>query len=1041
MAVQGFVEADYLAAKLAALQADSATAADWAGKDTAFLTKVLDSFGFTPESHYEQFGYKEGLAPNNLFDAAQYKLAKATALFNEGGYMTVAAAQAAFEAAWTGDVYQHYLAFGSAEGINPSNAFDESSYYDTKLAALQADPATATEWAGKTAADVKAALAAAGFTALTHYEAFGQYETGVTATAVPDGEKVNTGGVAVPGSTFALTTGVDTLTGTSGDDTFVADNTGTNATSSVADTVNGGDGTDALSIYSKGTASAIPQMTSIETVNLYDQNVAFDISSVSGVETVNIHRGEGDDTITVGAGVAVGLVDVVVGTGGDNAAQTIAYKATDTSATLNLNNVTAKGTDVNEDVAITGAALTSLTVNASGTKSTFDALDVAAVKTVTLNAAVDFTAPIETTATGGTLTVTGAGKVNLGALDDGFTTVTAATATGSLTAAIGTAADMVLTGSKGNDVITANTTDAIATTAKLAVDAGDGTDVLVITETADVDTAADAARYTNFETIRSADSVDMSLVSGITALQITGGTAESYTKMTAVQAGNITFTGNNTTSTTFALANSAGTSDAISINLASTTATTNVDVIGIAVAGIETVNISATTGTNGTESDFGFLANSADNVSKINITGSADVKLNQVANTFDTVAVAIDASGLTGTADFELSGGVLFAGSSVKGSANDDTIALSTTTGTTYTTGAGKDSLTGTAATLVATGSDDNMINAGDDIDTLTVTDAADVTLTDNHFTNVSNVENLVISAAADTSITSGAAFNTAFANGVTITQAGHATADKSAVYALGLSNVNTTVTLTSTTNGDATGEDLSVTTGSGNDTVTISDTSFVGKTGADAAQIIANTGSGNDTITVSYGTLVSDNTSTSVLVDAGTGKDILSMTGTNADNALGITEFKVQDGDSLAASYDEITGFNLAEGDKFADTLDFDAATVVANATVDGTDSGTIKSHKVASGMITFDDVDSFAAAVTVNSTNLSDVLTYLAANITTAGETVAFAYDANGDGTNDATFVFNQGTNDSVVELVGVVATSMSATNAHTAGMIDIA
>jgi hypothetical protein len=76
----------------------------------------------------------------------------------------------------------------------------------------------------------------------------------------------------------------------------------------------------------------------------------------------------------------------------------------------------------------------------------------------------------------------------------------------------------------------------------------------------------------------------------------------------------------------------------------------------------------------------------------------------------------------------------------------------------------------------------------------------------------------------------------------------------------------------------------------------------------------------------------------------------------------------------------------------------------------------------------------------VTINSANLSDALAYLATNISTASDTVAFAYDSTNSGTANGTFVFQQGTNDSVVLLTDVVGTSLSATNATTAGLIDI-
>jgi hypothetical protein len=91
------------------------------------------------------------------------------------------------------NVYEHYNLFGANEGVNPSNAFDASSYYDAKLAQLQADPATASEWADKTAADVKDAIAEAGMTPVEHFLRFGQDE-GLSAIEVPADERPGEGG-------------------------------------------------------------------------------------------------------------------------------------------------------------------------------------------------------------------------------------------------------------------------------------------------------------------------------------------------------------------------------------------------------------------------------------------------------------------------------------------------------------------------------------------------------------------------------------------------------------------------------------------------------------------------------------------------------------------------------------------------------------------------------------------------------------------------------------------------------------------------------
>ena len=145
------------------------------------------------------WGYQENLAPNEYFNAAEYSRAKATLLYNEGllnhtnTYASIDEAEAAFKAAWSGDVYQHYLQYGSAEGINPSNSFDESSYFASKLLLLQADPATQPEWGTKTVADLQAFFKSIGLTALAHYESNGKYE-GIVVSDVPAGERVIVGG-------------------------------------------------------------------------------------------------------------------------------------------------------------------------------------------------------------------------------------------------------------------------------------------------------------------------------------------------------------------------------------------------------------------------------------------------------------------------------------------------------------------------------------------------------------------------------------------------------------------------------------------------------------------------------------------------------------------------------------------------------------------------------------------------------------------------------------------------------------------------------
>jgi subtilisin family serine protease len=185
--IAGFDKAYYLAGKLAALQLSDLA---WTKKNISFLETFLANCGFTPESHYSKYGWQEGLSPNQYFNHSEYITAKATAMYNAGGYLTVEAAKVAFNAVWKQDAYQHYLLYGAAEGVNPSNTFDESQYLTDKLNALQVGASSSTQWAGKTIADLRSALAYIGMTTLDHYLHYGQYE-GLSVTPVPEGERVN----------------------------------------------------------------------------------------------------------------------------------------------------------------------------------------------------------------------------------------------------------------------------------------------------------------------------------------------------------------------------------------------------------------------------------------------------------------------------------------------------------------------------------------------------------------------------------------------------------------------------------------------------------------------------------------------------------------------------------------------------------------------------------------------------------------------------------------------------------------------------------
>jgi hypothetical protein len=846
-----------------------------------------------------------------------------------------------------------------------------------------------------------------------------------------------------------LTTGVDTgtaFTGTAGDDTYNADNSGTDTATS-ADALNGGAGTDTLNVYSDGAAFGLPSLTSIETMNLYDQNATLTLSNSSqaSLTTVTLTRGDGDLTLNLGAAVTtVGLTDVPVD--GTAAVGTVlAFDSTATSATLNLINVTALSTSVaaDDNVDLNGAALATVTVNATNTASKFDNLDVASATTINLNAGVAFTVTtLETGATAATLNISGAGAVSLGTLDSAINTVNAGTATGALTAAIGAEVDTILTAGSGNDVITASTTDAIATADALAVDAGAGTDVLIIGDALDINSTADGARYKNFETIRLGGfTQSMSNFTGstIAAVQVTAAST-LVTNMTATQAAAVTLRANSG-GDTFALANSAGTSDILSITSAdSTTATTSADLTTVTIAGFETLNFASNSGdalTTTTSDRTAVSFTSASSLKTINLTGTKSVDVNISSNA--TAVTVLNAANIAGGAVLTTGGQVghlIVTGSAV---ADSIIIGAAGTLGTVSVDGgAGNDTFTTTTTILANDGVEDTTIIGGLGTDKLVVSDAT--TLTDNHFANLTGFESLVVlggaSAVSVTGLSSGA--KTAYANGITVTDSANQTGANSYTWASGLYDKAVTLTHTTTDDGTTAAADQSITTGAGNDNVTVTASSYVGDNGS--GDLIINTGAGNDTIALTTGVLANA-LDIFVSVTGGSGVDTITVTHTNGTGATSGIAFPIASGDSNAATgaFDTITGALVGTGVNRSDLIDF-AGTGAIGTLATSTDFGTILSHSISSGVATFATTASYVSATIINASNLTDVIGYLAANTATL-DVVAFRYDENGDGANDGTMVFSNQATDSLIYLTGTTATSLVTTNIATAGALFIA
>lgn len=317
-----------------------------------------------------------------------------------------------------------------------------------------------------------------------------------------------------------LTTGVDSFTGTAGNDTFNADVGSDGATESltVLDTIAGGAGTDTLNYTTiGGTALAAATISGIEVINIVsDGAVTADVQNIVGVTTVKAKAVSADVDIDVKGSTTVvvtGLPEVVAitdnsttevlatvsitgagNTAGDNT-KTIDSTAlttlsltditgtandddadditSDTTAalTINLNNVSIGSAD------ILAAAATAATINTSGTEDiVVDNVDLGeALGTVTINANTTAGATKEITigdldiAKATKLAFTGVGNAVITAgTYTALTTFDATASTGNITLTQALdVADKYLGGS-GKDTITLG-----ATTEDITLGAGD----------------------------------------------------------------------------------------------------------------------------------------------------------------------------------------------------------------------------------------------------------------------------------------------------------------------------------------------------------------------------------------------------------------------------------------------------------------------------------------------------------------------------------------------------------------------------------------
>lgn len=549
------------------------------------------------------------------------------------------------------------------------------------------------------------------------------------------------------GQTYTLTSSIDTVAGTTGNDTIIGDA----ATLSTADQVTGGAGTDTLKMYGTAGAADIPSVTGVETIYLSGATASHNFSSISSVTSLEIDDADTAGVFTIGSGVTA------VSIANQAAADTVELNlaSTPTSANVTVNKV---GTSAgNALLLLDGAALTTLNLTATGTASYVELKEGTAATT------------LANTLT--TVNVSGsvAAKVDMDT-STAFTkivTVNASANTGGVNAIMNDSADaaVTFTGGTGND--TANYGAFLTKTDVVA--GGDGTDTLQITQasltvvegysaadklalndnlsgleklklTDAITSNLDASRFDSVNSFVFAAGINPAATSTIS--NVTSGVtveindaAGNATDILAVAITNATLAGNNSDTVNVVL-NDAAAGGASDIGV--------LDAVGVDILNISTASTTSTGAAGTTTSYVLDVKATSTALDTVNVTGSValDISVVPLVNSIATV----DASGMTLAA--ATSSGLTVAiatggsnGVAITGSGGIDTI----------TGGDGADVINGgVGADIISGGKGDDVMTGGAGNDNFKFTDA-DSSITSTAFDTITDYTNTVTVGTTDT--------------------------------------------------------------------------------------------------------------------------------------------------------------------------------------------------------------------------------------------------------------------------------------------------
>lgn len=208
---------------------------------------------------------------------------------------------------------------------------------------------------------------------------------------------------ANPGETFNLISSVETKTGGTGDDKFV----GTNTTLNDGDNLNGGGGTDTLSITDVSGTTVTPVLTSIEKIELlatHSSLTTFNLSASTGVTSAALNNSSGGLKLEGAAAIA----DLSATNTTGNASLIASYKASAVSGSSDVQKIALENAVLNGAIAIDDVETFEIT--ATGTNTT---TNIIGAHTINVSGSGSFAGEFRPSTDTGTFTSTGSGAMNI----------------------------------------------------------------------------------------------------------------------------------------------------------------------------------------------------------------------------------------------------------------------------------------------------------------------------------------------------------------------------------------------------------------------------------------------------------------------------------------------------------------------------------------------------------------------------------------------------------------------------------------------------